>query len=261
MPKTLITRNTLERLFEETYNATDGFKYIDPNILIDNPKRLLIFRLALQMSQNTFEKFLGSVSKNSSKYELGKIRRMQYATAENIVNKLKPMFKPVKLHEIIDQFERSKAESNGWFSANKGSNAALIANRKGAAASLKIRRTLQEKALELFFSENGFNFNMNYPLRDNIIVDVFFPKSRLVIECKDISSGLRREIKEQVKNLAFQGFKIKFNVKGVKLWGLIETRQGLSKRDMEELQAFDEVFYDTDSLFKAAFQLAEVSML
>ena len=173
MPKTLITRNTLEKLFGETAKVTEDFKRIDPGILVDNPKRLLIFRLALQMSQNTFEEFLGSVSKNSSKYELGKIGRMQYATAENMVKKLKPTLKPVTLQEIIDQFERSKAESNGWFSANKGSNAVLAANRKGAAASLKLRRTSQEKALELFFSENSFNFKMNYPLRDNIIVDVF----------------------------------------------------------------------------------------
>lgn len=48
-----------------------------------NPQKLLILRLALGLSQNEFEKFVGSPSKNINKYELGKIKTMQFKTAEN----------------------------------------------------------------------------------------------------------------------------------------------------------------------------------
>lgn len=250
MPKTLVTINEILQLFDEVKNRTVNFTKIEPDLLVDKPKSLLVLRLALGMSQNQFEKLMGNNSKNSSKYELGKIRKMRYSTAEKLSAKLESVVRPVTVDQIIERFEKSKAESNGWFRANKDTGIALKARRSGAIASLRNRRTLQESKLETALLKSGYKFHINYPLREDIIVDAYLPEKNLVIECKDIRSESRGELKEQIGKLALQGFKIKFSYKRLTLWGLIEANQSLKENDMQELEAFDEVFSDLGGLIR-----------
>ncbi len=260
MPTTELTDNEIARLFNEVEKRTANFTNVQPEMLVDNPKYVLVFRLAANMSQNQFERFLGSNSKNTSKYELGKIKNMQISTAERLVQKIKPYLKPANKEQVIKRYGLSRAESNGWFKANRYSSTALLAQRKGAAASLRLRRTNQESEIERYLSRKKQEFFINYPLKENIIVDVYIPKKKLAIECKEITSSSRKELKEQIKFLALQGFKIRYNFKDLTLWALVKTNQRIKENDIQELQAFDKILYDLDEL-RRSFSSIEVSML
>ncbi|MEO0236383.1 MAG: hypothetical protein ABIM02_06635 [candidate division WOR-3 bacterium] len=108
-------------------------------------------------------------------------------------------------------------EAIEWFKVHGKSYAAQKARRKGAIESLKKRRAPQERLLEKALSEKNIGFHVNFPLKENLIVDFFLPDSNIVIECKEINSFSKREIKEQIQKLAFQGFKIKFNFPMIKV--------------------------------------------
>ncbi len=260
MPTTELTDREITRLFDEVARKTANFTNVQPEMLVDNSKYVLILRLAMNMSQNQFEKFLGSNSKNTSKYELGKIKNMQISTAERLVQKIRPYLKPATKRQVVERFGLSRAESNGWFKANMNSSAVLSAQRKGAAGSLRQRRTNQESQIERYLSRKRQEFFINYPLKENIIVDVYLPKRKLAIECKEIISSSRRELKEQIKFLALQGFKIKYNFKGLTLWAFVKTNQRIKENDIQELQAFDKILYNLDGLYRS-FSSTEVSML
>lgn len=245
-----MTKNKLKNLFEEVRNETNKFSEITADILIENPQRLLIFRLAMKMSQNKFEDFIENKTKNISKYEVGKIKNMQFKTANRIANKIAQSIGSVEWSEIENQFNKSRMESNGWFKASKDKEKLLKARRKGAIKSLEKRRTPQEKVLEENLIKKAVKFNVNFPMKDNLIVDFFLPEKNIIIECKEIQSNSKREIREQIQKMAFQGFKIKFNFPNTKTITLIKSNERLTQRDREELQAFDSIFENLHDLLE-----------
>jgi len=252
MPPTTIPLSAVKKLYTETAKLTNNFTNLIPEILIENPRRVLILRLACKMSQNEFEDFLGTRNKNITKYETGKISKMQKASAMRIVDRVSEKIKKkVELKEIIAYFKKSTSESSGWFRANADTPLALKARRKGAIESLKKRATPQEKTLNTELYKRGIDHYLNYAISHTLIVDFFIPEKNLVIECKEISSGSKRETKEQIQKLAYQGYKIKFKYPDKEIWALVKSRVKLTKVEMEELQGpYAQVFTDVDELLE-----------
>ncbi len=243
MPAIKTTQKEILHLYEELLQITKNFKQIKPEVIMENPKRLLVLRLCLEQSQTQFEKCVGNIAKNLTKYECGKIRTMQYRTAERIVEKIKGRISVIGEKDLIKNFRKNKAESEGWFKANSDSVKVLAARRKGASRSMLLRRTEQEKKIESILIKLGIKYSANHTLNPNIIVDFYFPKRRIVLEVKKLTTKSRREIVEQTQKLAYQGYKIKYKFPRFKLWALIESETPISLRDREELQGpFDRVF-------------------
>ncbi len=246
MPPTKINKKNIKNLFSNFKKETANFININPVILMENPKYILLLRLMLKLSQIEFAKKLKISDTNLSKYELGKIKNMRHSTAESYIKIFLDNIKEIPSeNEIVKTFEKFKEESNGWFKFNKDTKKALFAMRKGAANSLIRQKTKQEEMISNFLKNKNIDHHLNY-LFDNergIIVDIFI-KNRIpiVIECKDLKTKIRREVRDQVQRLAYQGYRIKFHHKNCLLIALIKSKL-INSRDINELnQPFDKVF-------------------
>lgn len=147
MPTPSLPENVLAELYKETSEGTKNFRLVEPDTLQENPKQLLILRLALGMSQNNFEKLIGNKSKNISKYETGKIQKMQYGTALRICEKINNKIKPVSFTKVLEMFRKSREDSMGWFKTHHDSQSVVEGRIKGAIGSLRLRSTTQELQL------------------------------------------------------------------------------------------------------------------
>ena len=148
------------------------------------------------------------------------------------------------------------SESNGFLKANQGTRKVLLAQRKGAINSLKNRATKQERSLTSILEFRGLKPEINFPLsmEKGIITDIFLKDQRVAIECKDIISKNYREFKEQIRLLAYQGYRIKFNFPKIKLVAFVKSNFGLSQRDLEELKGpYDFILTDVGELKKITF--------
>ena len=153
------------------------------------------------------------------------------------------------LKKILENLKKSKKESEGWFRANIDNLQGLKARRRGAIESLKTRITPQEQILSQELTKLQIKNISNYALAENIIVDNFIPDKNLVIECKEIKSTSKRENREQIQKLAYQGYKVKFRFPDKKLWALIKPGTKLNEVERQELHGpFDFIFTDVSEL-------------
>ncbi len=235
MPKVGINVTELKRLLDSFNTANKEFNDIQPNIIAENPRFLLLLRLNLGLSQTKFEKMLG-ISKNIHKYESGKIKKMQIKTAEKFLKKVE--ITNVSEREILKNFFISEAESKGWFKANSDTKKAYKARQKAALISITKRAgTHQENKILKLLSKLKLNFKQNYPLSNKSIVDFCILSTPIkIIECKDIVSENRREQIKKIKELAYQGYKIKFVNRKIITIALFESRLNLSKSEFDELK-------------------------
>ena len=114
--------------------------------------------------------------------------------------------------------------------------------------------TPQEKTLMDLLSK--FEPEINFPLSEEkgITTDIFIKEKFVAIECKDIVSRNYREFKEQIKLLAYQGYRIKFNFPKINLMAFVKSNFGLSQRDLEELKGpYNHVLADVGELRKIIF--------
>ncbi|OGI14830.1 hypothetical protein A3K63_03920 [Candidatus Micrarchaeota archaeon RBG_16_49_10] len=251
MPKIQFRNKDLELLFFDLKEKTSDFANIEPEVIQQDPKKLLIIRLALGMSQNEFERIVSKGNKNISKYETGKIKRMNYETAKRMLDGLNSKIPQFDLDRILSNFQISKDESNGWFKVHTKTEKALKARRKGVIRSLRSRLTRQESRVAKDLKRVKLDFESNFPVTESTIVDFYIETKDLVIECKEVKSKSRREFKEQVQKLAYQGYKTKFKKPKMKLWALIESKHEISEIELGELKGpFDEVFTNSKDLIK-----------
>ncbi len=241
MPETVMTEEMLEQLVTELDRVSDGFKRITAEILCNNPRFLLLLRLNTGLSQPEFENRLG-LNKNLYKYESGKIRRMKLPTAERFLSVAE---KAISVPRIRKNFKIFSANSRGWFKANSLSVLASKARQKGAAASMRLRSTTQEQHLAGLLRKRGLRVEINKPLSEKIIADIVVSKPFTVIECKRLETFNRRQQTKKIRELAYQGYKLKFAVKNARIFAFIQARLPLQPSDFEELQGpFDKVILD-----------------
>ncbi|MBI2972105.1 MAG: hypothetical protein HYY37_06820 [Candidatus Aenigmarchaeota archaeon] len=253
MPPTSVSLHQIRKMFRDVKKLTKDFREIKPELIENDASKILILRLALQMSQNNFETFVGAENnKNISKYERGIIKKMKAKTAEKYIEKIKGKLKEnVTEENVLLAYKRMASESNGFFKANQGTKKVLLAQRKGAINSLRLRSTEQEMSVMAFLESNGLNPEINFPLDENkgIITDIFLRDHHIAIECKDIKTKSYKEHKNNIRLLAYQGYRIKFNFKTLKLAAFVKSNFAVSQRDLEELKGpYDFVFTDVGEL-------------
>lgn len=252
MPPTSVSLRKLEKLYEETATATENFQRLETTVLTENAQRLLILRLSAKLSQNEFERIVGQQSRNTSKYERGVIQKMMPETAEKYIRAIKPRINNPSFSQVKKEFTRMQKESTGYFKAHEGSLKVLHAQRKGALAVLKTRKTKQKTELQNRLKEKGLTAEINYIIdaKRGLVTDIFVHEPKVAIECKDVISKRRKEYKRQLQVLAYQGYKIKFHFPEIVTAALINSHFKLSRRDSEELQPFNAVFTDVGRLVK-----------
>jgi very-short-patch-repair endonuclease len=208
----------------------------------ENPKLILIFRLNTGLSQTELENKL-NMSKNIYKYEIGKIKKMRKKTIEKYLSVLNTNLNSKK---IIKNYHNSLSESKGWFKPNNYTKKAMEARRKSAIIGNKNKKgTKQENNLANILKKNNVKYKQEYPLLKNTIVDFFIPNKNIIIECKQIQTHNRQFFRKRLKELAYQGYKIKFHKKNLFLIAFIESKLKIQKIDVEELNGpFDKIFTD-----------------
>lgn len=242
MPKIKITREKLLELYDSFIKTGDPL-----TALLKNPEYILLFRFSMGYSQTEFERFIG-ISKNISKYETGKIKRLQKKTAMKILNKVKTI--KFSKSDILHNFEKSLLESKGWFGANKNEKADEARIKGALRAAIVRRHTEQEKDIATVLESIGVNFKTNWPITRKSIVDFYLQDLNLIIECKRLKTFNRKEQTSKIRELAYQGYKIKFANKNVKLIAVIETNLPLQRTDFEELKGpFDLVCKNKKELY------------
>ncbi|MBL7169466.1 MAG: hypothetical protein ISS48_00415 [Candidatus Aenigmarchaeota archaeon] len=255
MPASSVTLNEIKRFYEDIKNETSNFKNIKAEMLMNNPRKILVLRLILGLSQNEFEKLLGKNNKNITKYESGKIKKMQRNTANRYVDKIIIELKKTRISKdiLLENYNKFNEESKGWFKIQKKSRISEFA-RKGAISSIRSRTmSVQEQEIRKMLENNNINFKINHPLNENngIVADFYLPKKNIVIECKRIFSITRRNHREKVRNLAYQGYKTRFYLPKLKLIAFLETKLQINERDKKELIGpFDFIVTNLEELFK-----------
>lgn len=246
MPKLATTREELEQLVNELRKDTSGFKSITPQVVARKSKYLLLLRLNEGLSQPAFENLLG-MSKNIAKYETGTISQLRLGTAEKVLAKTRTDFSPTR---VFESFERFRKNSEGWFKAQGATSAASRARQKGALTVMQKRSTTQEQQVLGALREMGLKAKLNKPLSRKVVTDVFVEsKPPVILECKRLETFNRRQQTKKIRELAYQGYKIKFLRPGARIIAVLEAKLPLQESDFDELRGpFDMVCTDLQKL-------------
>ncbi len=239
MPKCHLDTESLQTLYEDFSKEKDLV-----SALMRRPEYIAVIRLSMGRSQTAFENLL-SMSKNLYKYESGKIK-----PTEKTAKKFLSHFRALEPWEVVLQnFEKLSSESRGWFAANSKSLRAMRARKKGAASQMKVRMpTSQESEVASLFDTKDVRYRKNFEV-GRVFVDFYIPKLEFALECKRLTTRNRREHMKKVKEAAFQGYKVKFYEKSVKLAVVIESQLGLNANERQELCGpYDFVFEKVERL-------------
>lgn len=225
MPACHLDKKSLQKLYEEFSRENDLAE-----ALMRKPEYVIAIRLSMGKSQTAFENFLG-MSKNLYKYESGRIKPKQ-KTAEKFLSSFRAL---APWETVWKNYEQLSSESRGWFAANAKTAKATSAQRKGAENHMKIRGlTSQESEVAQWLASRGFGYKANSKV-GGCYADFYIKKLNLALECKRLETHNRREQMKMVKLAAYQGYKMRFHDKDVKLAVVFESKLGLSAAEKEEL--------------------------
>lgn len=253
MPSLQVSDGEFRRLFKEVRKATKNFTNFEPGLLVKKPRRILVLRMLLGLSQPEFESMLGGSRGNITKYETGLITSMRPNTASRMIKAFVEHAPANKgLRDATKNLETLRAESKGWFQAHEGEQAATTAARKGAVSLLSTLATDQEKMVVAALGERKIVVKTNQPLDANnsvtgdVVVD---GTSRTIIQCRKITSCNRNTHRRAIEDLSYQGFRIRKYVPKAKVIAFVESDTPLTNGESYLLkEAYDTVVGDTESL-------------
>ena len=253
MPGLQISDKEFKKLFEETRRLTSDFTHIEPEMLAREPRRILVLRILLGVSQPQFESMMGGSRGNITKYERGLISSMRLSTASKMTRIFVENRSVNKdLRTATKNLEKLRSESKGWFHAHEGEQQATTAARKGAVSLLAKIATDQERKVVAVLTRSGFAARTNLPLDSNnsVTADILLNEgSSTIIQCRRITSRNRNTHRRAIEDLAYQGFRIRKHVPNAKVIAFIESDTPLTNGESYLLnESYDHVVGDTESL-------------
>lgn len=222
-------------------------------MLTEKPRRILVLRVMLGLSQQQFESILGRSHGNTTKYETGLIPTMRSDTASRMINTFIER-KPANrgLRDALQHLETLRAESKGWFQAHEGEQRATSAARKGAVSLLAKIATDQERMVMVALARKEIVAKTNLPLDANnsVTADIYIDRpSQTVIQCRRIKSRNRNTHRRAIEDLAYQGFRIRKYVPKARIVAFIESDTPLTNGESYLLsESYDSFVRDTESL-------------
>jgi hypothetical protein len=253
LPSLRITDKQFANLFSEVRRETKGFTQVGPKLLVERPRRILVLRVLLGVSQPRFEAILGRSHGNITKYETGSIETMRTQTASRMIEVfLRHRPKSLSLEVGLRNLGALRAESKGWFQAHEGEQQATSAAHKGAVSLLATTTTDQEHAVMVALSEKKFVVKTNYPLDSNnsVTADIYVKSGRVtIIQCRKITSENRNTHRRAIEDLAYQGFRIRKCVPRARMLAFLESKVPLTNAESDLLsEVYDSVAGDIESL-------------
>ncbi len=200
----------LLNLYKEVERATNNFKGIRPELLIKNPKWLLVFRLLLNKDQRSLAKMLNKSQGTIWSLETGVIKQMNPKDAQKIAE----LTKPVGIVEAKVLLERyNDISQRGKFYGDYAKRM-----RQRAPNDISIRSaiaqapTSQEEELMQELKKQGikFQFHGKIVASRTFVVDFIFPSEnnpKIFLEMKDLPSNYLKRL--MAVELAYRAIKIK----------------------------------------------------
>lgn len=114
-----MTEERLRKLFLEVEKSTNNFTEFSPEVLMENSNRLIVFRLALGLSQENFAKLFNVSFDAISQQERIKNKKMLISTANKFVKIIREEFKSkqllgnVTIDTILENFNKFKRALKG----------------------------------------------------------------------------------------------------------------------------------------------------
>ena len=159
MLKTLMTEQRLKKLFLETEKSTNNFTDLSPKVLMKNSNRLIVFRLALGLSQESFAKLLNIHFDSISQHERIKNKKMAALTANKFVKIIKEELESRQLlgnvtsEKILETFNKFKKALKGGFTSIKN----IETIQKINSLPLSVRRKWMFKGWVNSLSKRGLS--------------------------------------------------------------------------------------------------------
>ena len=236
--------NEIYRLYLNALKETDNFQHIEKINFIDQPKKLKVVRLLLNLSQRDFANFLKINQSRVSLFELGKIKPTNKEAKEYLKILLKANIQPID----IEQFKslEKKIKERGKFNGEYAKKMAQKSIGKASIISAQRKKpTQQENEIMDFLSKKGIKFERN-PLIDlgvlKFVCDFAIPnakKPEFLIEAKRLQTVYRK--KQIICELGYKSIKIKQKFPQIKTIVIIDANLTNTERYILK-QEFDYVF-------------------
>lgn len=188
-----ISEKEIIKLFNELRIKTNNFKNIEPEIFLENPRRILIIRLIFGMSLKEFAKFSNMSFQALSNWELNKRIPAKWKISQ-VLSKITPKIEKlnnIKISETLKNFKKFKEISEGLF---KDPNIAKLVNKNkpwdvkqeySIKGNKSQKRTYEENEIYRMLSNSKINFYDQYP-----IIDAGFTKAgSILVDFLVISNG------------------------------------------------------------------------
>ncbi len=227
MPKIKIKEKELIELYEQLKEKTKKFTEINPEILADNPKNIVVFRFLIGMSLVSFGNFLNKTYATISQYERGNIKLIPRDESIRMLKLIKEELpNNITIIDILSNFRKYKELSNG------GGIQAFIAAEKA-------KPTMQEQEIRNFLEKNSIVYEANKTFETSIGLlnfDFWIPNKRIVIECTE------SVYKEMAESLGFRIIKLKDKMRCI---GVAILKQNVSKGVIRRLVDYDHIIFSS----------------
>ncbi len=202
-PYSKMNNNELKSLFNYVNKSTKNFTVFDPNILINCPKSILIFRLALGLDRESLLHNLDVGERSLRRYECGEGRIKKY-TAYKSINAIRKIFLEnnligsVKFEKVLESF---RIMTN--FYGNRNLESMM---KRGLYELARLNKSNFERKLELEMKKQDIKFEFSGVVKGvkrNYAVDFAIPNAEspiLIIEAFEYTvGGKSRNVKTKVR--------------------------------------------------------------
>ncbi len=221
-----IPNNPFATLYEEVMQAQHTSDYFEPEVLENYPRRLLIFRLALNMDQRKLARKLGVSQGTIWAIESGYKKQIKTKTALKILNLMAanniriPDYQTL-LNRYSNIAERGKF--HGEYARRMANKAVSLGS--GIKSAILKKPTAQEAILLKELTKQGiaFQFHGVIVTPRKFVVDFVFPSDKspkVVIEMKDLKSNYRKRM--QAIDLAYRALKMHQSHPNLKLIAVVD---------------------------------------
>ncbi len=239
-------------LYEEVMQAQRQCRsgFFEPKVLEAYPKRLLIFRLALNMDQRKLAEELGVSQSTIWSMEKGRRKQINTKTALKILDLISVNRTVIPDYQTLLNRHSNIAERGKFHGeyARRMANRAVSAGGSIKSAVLK-RPTSQEATLleELNKQRMAFQFHGVIEASRKFVVDFVFPSDKypkVVIEMKDLKLDYRK--RTQAIDLAYRALKMRQSHPYLKLVAVVD---GTLQNDALEIlkDEYDKVLQNPSS--------------
>lgn len=228
MPKIKIKTEKLFELYKELSSRTRNFKEISPEILVEHPEFIVIFRLLLDESLTSMGELIGKTYATVAQYENGKIKSVPLTESRRITKIIKEKLpRKLKFGIVKKNFDKFRQLSEGG---------SIQAFKRAETAELTEQEAKVRDALE----QLNIKFEPNKTLKTSIGLlnfDFWLPEKNTVIECT-ISV-----YKEKAESLGFRILKLKdeINCRSIAI-----LNPKISKGILRRLTDYDHILFTTN---------------